>query len=179
MKIGIFCSANSQIDPDFFTLTRQLGEWMGLHHHTLVYGGTDLGLMDCIAHAVADNGGRVVGVVPALLLKNEHANPIDHERYLCTTLSERKQLMTQHSDVFIALPGGIGTLDEVFSVAGEGTLAYHDKRVIMYSMKGFWDHLENLFCHLQQEGFLRGDYRQRIAFAHNLEEIISYLNSGD
>ena len=166
MKIGIFCSANSQIDPDFFTLTRQLGEWMGQHQHTFVY-------------AVADNGGRVVGVVPSLLLKNEHANPIDHERYLCTTLSERKQLMTQHSDVFIALPGGIGTLDEVFSVAGEGTLAYHDKRVIMYSMKGFWDQLESLFCHLQQQGFLRGDYRQRIAFAHNLDEIISYLNSGD
>lgn len=177
MNIGIFCSANSQIDPDFFTLTRQLGEWMGQQHHTLVYGGTDLGLMDCIAHAVDENGGRVVGVVPARLLENEHANPIDHERLLCTTLAERKQIMTEQSDVLIALPGGIGTLDEVFTIAGEGTLAYHNKRVIMYSMKGFWDELETFFCHLQQQGFIRGDFRQRIVFAHNLEEVIAFLNN--
>ena len=176
MNIGIFCSANSQIDPDFFTLTRQLGAWMGKHHHTLVYGGTDLGLMDCVAHAVADNGGKVIGVVPALLLKNEHANPIDDERLLCTTLSERKQLMTAHSDVLIALPGGIGTLDEVFSVAGEGTLAYHDKKVIIYNMKGFWDDLETMLGHLQQRGFIRGDYQSRIVFAHNLEEIMAILD---
>ena len=175
MKIGIFCSANSQIDPDFFTLTRQLGEWMGRHHHTLVYGGTDLGLMNCIAHAVAENGGKVVGVVPALLLENEHANPIDHERLLCNTLAERKQLMTEHSDVLVALPGGIGTLDEVFTVAGEGTLAYHDKKVIMYSMKGFWDGLESLFDHLKQQGFIRGQLEQRILFAHNFEEMVSMI----
>ena len=175
MKIGIFCSANSQIDPDFFTLTRQLGEWIGTHHHTLVYGGTDLGLMDCVAHAVAENGGRVVGVVPALLLENEHANPIDHERLLCNTLAERKQLMTANSDVLVALPGGIGTLDEVFTVAGEGTLAYHDKKVILYSMKGFWNELESLFAHLKQQGFIRGQLEQRILFAHNFEEMVSMI----
>ena len=175
MNIGIFCSANSQIDPDFFTLTRQLGEWIGTHHHTLVYGGTDLGLMDCVAHAVAENGGRVVGVVPARLLENEHANPIDHERLLCNTLAERKHLMTAHSDVLVALPGGIGTLDEVFTVAGEGTLAYHNKKVILYSMKGFWDELESFFDHLKQQGFIRGQLEQRILFAHNFEEMVSMI----
>ena len=177
MKIGVFCSANSQIDPDYFTLTRQLGEWIGTHRHTLVYGGTDLGLMDCIAHAVADNGGRVVGVVPALLLENEHANPIDHERLLCTTLSERKQLMTDNSDMLVALPGGIGTLDEVFTVAGEGTLAYHDKKVILYSMKGFWDELESFFQNLKRKGFIRGELQQRILFAHNFEELVGAVES--
>lgn len=177
MNIGVFCSANSQIDPDFFTLTRELGEWMGRHHHTLVYGGTDLGLMDCVAHAVAESGGKVVGVVPARLLENEHASAIDHERLLCHTLAERKQLMTQRSDVLIALPGGIGTLDEVFTAAGEGTLAYHDKRVIVYNMKGFWDRLEELLIHLQQQGFIRGDYRQRILFAHNLDEVAKIIDA--
>lgn len=176
MNIGIFCSANSRIDPDFFTLTRQLGEWMGRQGHTLVYGGTDLGLMDCIAHAVADNGGHVLGVVPALLLENEHANPVDHERLLCTTLAERKRLMTDRSDVLIALPGGIGTLDEVFSVAGEGTLAYHDKKVILYSMKGFYDGLESFLHGLKQQGFIRGEVEQRILFAHNFEEVKEMVN---
>ncbi len=171
MHIGIFCSANNTIDPDFFALTRQLGEWMGRNRHTLVYGGTDLGLMDCVAHAVADSGGHVVGVLPARLLENEHANPVDHERVLCHTLAERKQLMTSRSDVLVALPGGIGTLDEVLTVAGEGTLAYHDKKVIMYSMKGFWDGLEAFFHHLAQQGFIRGDLGQRILFAHHFEEL--------
>ena len=79
--------------------------------------------------------------------------------------------MLDRSDVVVALPGGIGTLDEVFSVAAEGTLAYHAKRVIVYSMKGFWDGLEALLEHLQQQGLIRGDYRERIVFVHTLGEI--------
>jgi len=171
MRICVYCSANSHIDPDFFDLTRQLGEWMGIHGHDLVYGGTDLGLMRCVAEAVAKAGGNVTGVVPARIEQGGHASTIDHIRLTCDTLAERKDLMLEHCDVAIALPGGIGTLDEIFSFAAEGTLAYHDKRIIAYNMKGFWNPLEALLQHLQQQGFIRGDYRQRIVFARSLADI--------
>lgn len=171
MNICVFCSANSNIDSDFFALTRELGEWMGANGHTLVYGGTDLGLMRCVAEAVKGAGGRVIGVLPARIERGGHSSAIDDERIACHTLAERKALMLDRSDVVVALPGGIGTLDEVFSVAAEGTLAYHAKRVIVYSMKGFWDGLEALLEHLQQQGLIRGDYRERIVFVHTLEEI--------
>ena len=84
--------------------------------------------------------------------------------------------MLAHSDVVVALPGGIGTLDEIFSVAAEGTLAFHNKRVIVYDMKGFWDGLEALLDGLQQKGVMRGDYHSRITFAHNEEELLTSLS---
>lgn len=171
MDICVFCSANSAIDPDFFTLTRQLGEWMGANGHGLVYGGTDLGLMRCVAEAVSSAGGKVKGVVPARIEQGGHGSSVDDETLLCETLSERKTLMLDHSDVAIALPGGIGTLDEIFSFAAEGTLNYHDKLVVVYNMKGFWDHLEALLEHLQRQGLIRGDYRRRIVFARTLGDI--------
>ena len=175
MRIGVFCSANSQIDPDFFALTRQLGEWIGLHGHTLVYGGCDLGLMECIAQAVSQSGGQVIGVIPSRLEKGGHTSSFVDVRILCETLGERKQLMVSHSDVVIALPGGIGTLDEIFSVASEGTLAYHDKTVVVYNMKGFWNELRALMEHLQQQGLIRGDYRSRLVFADTIEEVVKAI----
>jgi len=171
MKISVFCSANSNIDPDFFTLTRELGQWIGREGHTLVYGGVDMGLMECVAEAAAKAGGMVTGVIPSRLEKGGRTSQHIHTKILCETLGERKQLMLQHSDVAIALPGGIGTLDEIFSMASEGTLAYHDKRVVVYNMKGFWDDLKSLLDSLQSQGLIRGHYTSRIVFASTLDEV--------
>lgn len=175
MKISVFCSANSNIDPDFFTLTRELGQWIGSEGHTLVYGGVDMGLMECVAEATAKAGGMVTGVIPSRLEKGGHTSSYVHTQILCETLGERKQLMMLHSDVAIALPGGIGTLDEIFSMASEGTLAYHDKKVVVYNMKGFWDELKSLLDALQSRNFIRGDYTSRIVFASNLDEVKAAL----
>ena len=175
MNICVFCSANEQIDPDFFAMTREMGEWMGKHGHALVYGGCDMGLMECAARAVSESGGHVIGVIPSRLEQGGHASRYMDECITCHSLGERKQLMLAHSDAIVALPGGIGTLDEIFSVASEGTLAYHDKRVIVYNMKGFWNGLQSLLDGLQQGGLMRGDYRRRICFADNLEEVVSAM----
>lgn len=175
MNVAVFCSANNALDPEFFTLTRRLGEWIGRGGHTLVYGGCDMGLMECVAKAVHDSGGRVIGVIPIRLEKGGHVSSYIDVQILCETLGERKQLMLDRSDVVVALPGGIGTLDEIFSVAAEGTLAYHDKRVIVYDMKGFWNGLESLLDGLQQKGVMRGDYHSRITFAHDEDELLRML----
>lgn len=175
MNICVFCSANENIDPEFFTMTSQLGEWIGRHGHALVYGGCDMGLMECVAKAVRKSGGKVIGVIPSRLEQGGHASKYIDERITCDTLGERKKLMLENSDAIVALPGGIGTLDEIFTVASEGTLSYHDKRVIVYNMKGFWNELQLLLNSLQKRGLMRGDYHHRICFANSLDELVKYL----
>ena len=171
MKICVFCSANQQIDPDFFTLTRELGRWAAENGHSIVYGGVNSGLMECLAKAVKEAGGRTIGVVPMIVEQAGRLSDYVDVEIPCDNLSDRKQLLMDQSDVFIALPGGIGTLDEVFTVAASATIGYHQKTVILYNMKGFWDSLMALLNDLQTKGMIRGDWREHIKTADSIEEI--------
>ncbi len=175
MKICVFCSANQQIDPDFFTFTKELGQWIAQEGHTLVYGGVNCGLMECVAKAVHEAGGRTIGVIPRIVEKNGRISDYVEVEILCDNLSDRKQLMADQSDVFIALPGGIGTLDEIFTIAAAATIGYHQKRVILYNMKGFWDSLIAMLDDLHTRGVTRKQWRTYIAVANSLEEIKSQL----
>ena len=176
MKICIFCSANQQIDPDFFPLTAELGRWAADHGHTIVYGGVNQGLMECVAEAVHQKGGRTIGVVPMLVEKSGRASQYTDVEIPCDNLSDRKQLMMDQADVFVALPGGIGTLDEVFTVAASATIGYHRKLVVLYNMKEFWNPLIQLFDELQRRGMVRGSWQQYVKVAQTLDEIVSYLS---
>ncbi len=171
MKIAVFCSANSNIDPDFLTLTEELGQWMGENGHTLVYGGMDRGLMKIVGDAVHKAGGFIIGVVPQILAKSSRRADICDVEIPCDNLSDRKDLMLAHADVCVALPGGIGTLDEVFSVAASNNIGYHSKMVVLYNMKGFWDKLIAMLDDLRQKGFVRGNWSDCIRVANNLEEL--------
>lgn len=171
MKICVFCSANEQIDPEFFTLTEELGRWAAAKGHSIVYGGVNQGLMECVAKATKEAGGRTIGVVPMMVEKSGRTSDYVEVEIPCDNLTDRKQLMMDQSDVFIALPGGIGTLDEVFTVAASATIGYHQKLVILYNMNGFWNELIALLDSLQQKGMIRGSWRQYIKTADSLEEI--------
>ena len=171
MKICVFCSANSNIDPEYFERTRELGKWIADHGHTLVYGGCNLGLMECVAEAAHDNGAMTIGVVPRLVEQNGRISTYINVHVPCEDLSDRKSLMMSQADMFIALPGGIGTLDEIFTVAASATIGYHHKRVVLYNMKGFWDKLVALLDDLQQKGMIRGDWHQLIAVASSLDDL--------
>ena len=175
MKIGVFCSANGQIDPDFFRATEQLGHWLAQHGHTLVFGGVNMGLMECIAQAVHENGGRIIGVVPIIVEKTGRTSQYVDVEIACDNLTDRKQLMMDQSDVFVALPGGIGTLDEVFTVAASATIGYHQKLVILYNIKGFWNPLIAVLDDLQQRGMIRGEWQRYIKVANTLEELATML----
>ena len=175
MRVAVYCSANSHIDEEYIRQTAALGHWLAQNGHTLVFGGTDLGLMETIAKAVKEEGGRCVGVVPSKVEENGHVSKWLDERIDCNNLSDRKELMLQHSDVAIALPGGIGTLDEVFSMAASATIGYHHKKVILYNISGFWNPLMALMEHLQEQGFMRGTYKQFIQVVSNLDELSSFL----
>ena len=175
MKICVFCSANEQIDSEFFKLTEELGKWAAENGHSIVYGGVNQGLMECVAKASKQAGGRLIGVVPMIVEKSGRISDYVDVEIPCDNLSDRKQLMMDQSDVFIALPGGIGTLDEVFTVAASATIGYHQKLVILYNMNGFWDSLIALLDDLQAKGMIRGDWRQYIKTADSIEEISRLL----
>ena len=178
MKICIFCSANDHIDPDFFRMTEELGKWAASEGHTIVYGGVNCGLMECVAKAAHEYGGRTIGVIPRIIEKGGRMSQYVDVDIPCDNLSDRKQLMEDQSDVFIALPGGIGTLDEVFTIAASATIGYHDKRVILYNMKGFWDKLIALLDELQAKRLTRKPWRTYIEVANNLDEIKDFLAQG-
>lgn len=177
MRICVFCSANSRIDPDFFAMTRELGRWIGENGHTLVFGGCDMGLMECVAQAVHEAGGRTVGVVPSKVEENGHVSSFVDVLFPCDNLSDRKDLLLSQSDVCVALPGGVGTLDEVFTVVAAHTIGYHQKRVILYNMKGFWDSLVALLDDIQSRGMLRGCREDYIRVVDTFDDMIKELVS--
>ena len=178
MKICIFCSANDKIDRDFFLMTEELGKWAAQEGHTIVYGGVNCGLMECVSKAAHENDGRTIGIIPRIVEQGGRMSQYVDVDILCDNLSDRKQLMEDQSDVFIALPGGIGTLDEVFTIAASATIGYHDKRVILYNMKGFWDKLVALLDELQAKGLTRKPFRTYIEVANSLDEIKDFLAKG-
>ena len=181
MKIGVFCSANKNVDKAYFKATQELGMWIGQGGHSLVWGGCRLGLMEAVAESFLagasslpqENRGKLIGVIPEIIEeKGKSFSPVD-QAVFCKNLSERKEIMITLSDVLVALPGGIGTLDEIFTVASSATIGYTDKKVILYNISGFWNPLISLMNSLESQGMIRGDYRQRLIAAESIEELSS------
>jgi len=172
MKIGVFCSANNNIDPEFFERTKEFGQWIGANHHTVTYGGCNIGLMECIGKSVHEAGGKTIGVVPNIVEEWGKKSEYIDITFPCDNLSERKDLIMMQSDITVALPGGIGTIDEIFTVAASASIGYHDKRVILYNVKGFWNPLIAVLENLQTMGFIRGDYHRHIDIANSFDELI-------
>lgn len=171
MKIAVFCSANNNIVDKYTKEVEALGQWIGTAGHTLVYGGSNTGLMECVARAAHDAGATVIGVVPQILEKDGRVSDYIDVEIPCDNLSDRKDLMLAQADTAVALPGGIGTLDELFSVAASRTIGYHTKKIILYNINGFWDSLVHLLDDLQERGMIRGQYTDGILPVSTLEEL--------
>lgn len=171
MKICIFCSANEQIDPDYFHMTEELGRWVAKNGHSIVFGGVNMGLMECVARAAHEAGGQTIGVIPSIIEKNGRKSDYVDVEIFCDNLSDRKDLMLAHSDVAVALPGGVGTLDEVFSQLASASIGYHQKPVILYNMKGFWNPLLSMLDTMNSQGVIRSTLRHHLLVANSLEEL--------
>ena len=174
-RIGIFCSASEVIDSVYFEKARELGEWMGQTKKTLVYGGANLGLMECVAKATRENGGFVMGVVPTKLEERGAVSDLLDVTFRVDNLSERKDVMLRESDILVALPGGVGTLDEVFHVMASASIGYHSKKVILYNVNGFWNGLLAFMDGLKEQGFARRPMERFYGIANSLEELIELL----
>ena len=171
MKIAVFCSANNNISREYFERTTELARWCREEGHTIVFGGCNMGLMGCLA----EEKGSLVGVVPRIIEQGGRVSENLTVHIPCDNLSDRKDLMLLHSDVVVALPGGIGTLDEIFTVAAGHTIGYHHKPIILYNINGFWDSLVALLNDLQQRGMIRGHWTDFIRTANTLEELKAML----
>ena len=176
MNISIYCSANNDIAEKYYSATKELGEWMAKEHHVLVWGGGNTGLMGCISDTVHDNGGRTIGMVPRALEQSGRVSDKIDIFFPCGSLTDRKDLMIHHSDIAIALPGGIGTLDEIFTQAGGNTIGFHKKKVILYNVCGFYNTLISFLDIMQETGMIRGKWQDFILTADTLDDIKNIIS---
>lgn len=174
-KIAIFCSASENIEPVFFEKARELGIWMGQNKKTLVYGGANIGLMECIAKVAKDNGSMIIGVIPTKLEERGRTSDLVDVTFRTDNLSDRKDVMLNESDVAVALPGGVGTLDEIFHVMAAATIGYHKKKVILYNVNGFWDEIIAFLRKLETTGFAHQPLDRFFSVANNFDELIKLL----
>lgn len=140
-SLCIYCGSRPGTDPAFAATARQIGQWIGEHGGQLVYGGGHGGLMGMVADATLASGGRVVGIIPKALVEKEWAHHGCSELHVVDTMHERKRLMAERADAFLALPGGIGTFEEFFEVWTWRQLGYHDKPVGLLNLNGYYDGL--------------------------------------
>lgn len=134
-----------------------------------------MGLMECIAKAAHEAGGRTIGVVPTIIEKGGRMSEYVDIHIPCDNLDDRKALMVAQSDINIALPGGVGTLDEIFTVCAAASIGYHQKKVILYNMKGFWNSLLQMLDDLEQKGVIRDGFHSQLLVANSLEEVVEEL----
>lgn len=174
-RIGIFCSASDAIAPVYFEKASALGAWLGDHKKTLVYGGANLGLMECVAKSAKEHGAFIMGVVPTKLEERGAVSDLLDVTFRVDNLSERKDVMLRESDVLVALPGGVGTLDEVFHVVAAASIGYHAKKVILYNIDGFWDSLIGFLDESKEKHFARRPMENFLCVANNENELIDLL----
>ena len=152
-RVCVYCGSSGAVDPRYREAARELGESLGEAGIELVYGGGRIGLMGILADAALAAGGRVVGIIPASLRDAELAHPAASELVVVASMHERKRLMAERADAFAVLPGGIGTLDEMFEILTWRHLGLHDKPVLVVDVAGYWRKLRDLLDHLVAEGF--------------------------
>jgi len=174
-SIAVFCGSQNGSDPIFTQHTKELGEFLGKNNITLIYGGGRKGLMGAVADAVMQNGGKVTGIIPEVLIGWEHQHTGITDLQIVADMHARKKIMYDLCDAAVILPGGNGTLDEMFEMLTWNTLKIHDKKIILLNSAGFYDHLINHIKHMQKCNFLYEDWTQRILVASTADEAISFL----
>lgn len=191
MNICIFCSANEAAAEKYRNQALELGRWMASKGYNLLFGGCSMGLMRAMADAVtvsraeaAGNGGgecasNIIGVVPKIIETGCKACVNMDEMVSCRNLSDRKDILVERSDAIIALPGGVGTLDEIFTVVASASIGYHDKTVILYNIDGFWNSTVAMLDDLQERGVIRGSWRRWIKVAETFGELAEAVDAGN
>lgn len=153
-RIAVFCGSKMGNDAAFAEVARQLGHELAHRNIELVYGGGGIGLMGVVANASLEKGGRVIGVIPEKLYEMEVAHMGLTELYHVKTMHERKVLMADLSDGFIAMPGGIGTLEEITEVMTWAQIGYHTKPCAFLNVNGYFNQLFSFFDHMEKQGLL-------------------------
>lgn len=175
LSICVYCGARHGAKPVYTEAARALGAAIGSRGWQLVYGGGKVGLMGEVADATLAAGGRVVGVIPESLKNLEVGHQGLDELHVVPTMHIRKQMMAERADVFIALPGGIGTLEELYEVWTWRQLGYHDQPIGMLNIDGYYDHLLSFMKHSVTEGFLSAPQNDVLQVGQDPEALLLLL----
>ena len=175
-SLAVYCGSAAGSLPVFADATRATAQAMVGRGVDLVYGGGRLGLMGLVADSVLELGGRVYGVIPQALVDIEVAHPNLTELHTVSNMHERKAKMTDLADAFLALPGGIGTLDELFEAWSWNALGYHAKPFCLLNVDGFWDGMIEFIDHATESGFLSASRRAQLLVAGTPEEALDLLD---
>jgi uncharacterized protein (TIGR00730 family) len=175
-SVVVFCGSKSGQNPLFVKHAAELGKLIALLNLRLVYGGGNKGLMAAIANSVLQHGGTVMGVIPKILTEWEHQHDGLTELIVVPDMHTRKKMMYEMCDAAIILPGGFGTLDEMFEMLTWNTLKIHDKKIYVLNSDGFYNHLKLHMIHLQKEGFLYEAMEERLIFCDTPVELFNKIN---
>lgn len=176
--IAVFCGARVGLDPAFADAARTVGRLIGERGHGLVFGGGRVGLMGVVADAALSAGAPVVGVIPRSMVDKELAHTGCTELHIVTTMHERKAMMAERSSSFLALPGGVGTLDEVFEAITWNQLALHDKAIGFLDTGGFFSHLRGFLEHAANGGLVPQSTMDRLVFEANPGAMLDTIAGG-
>jgi uncharacterized protein (TIGR00730 family) len=168
----VYCGSGQGTDPAFVDAAQRFGKILAESEIRLVYGGGSTGLMGALAHAVLDHGGEVTGIIPEFLTRRERPRRLPQELIVTTDMHDRKWRMFERADGFVALPGGIGTLEEVVEQLTWAQLGRHKKPILIANINGYWDPLLELFAHMQAQNFIPPELRVDYLVADKVEDIV-------
>src|SRR5262245_56446848 len=176
-SICVYCASGPGNDPAFMQAARQFGRILAENRIRLVYGGGSVGLMGALAEATLDHGGEVTGVIPEFLVNREHMLVRIQERIVTRDMHERKRVMFERADAFVALPGGIGTLEELVEQLTWAQLGRHKKPILIVNITAFWDPLRALIDHMEKLEFIRSGLSVHFLVADRVEDALPQLKA--
>jgi len=176
-SISVFCGSSDGSDPGFQSIATDLGKTMATHNIRLIYGGAQVGLMGWVADGVMKSGGSAIGVIPKFLSAKEIAHHNLTELIVVETMHERKAKMNELCDGVIALPGGYGTLEELFEMLTWGQLGLHDKPIGLLNVNGYYDHLIQLINHMAANRLLSEVNRDMLLFDNTIEGLLEKMRN--
>ncbi len=174
-SVCVFCGSAPGARPSYSQAAEELGRALAERSITLVYGGGRLGLMGIVADAALEAGGRVIGVIPRMLIERELAHPGLTRQHVVTTMHERKTLMAEMSDGFVGLPGGMGTFDELVEIVTWAQLGLHAKPVILANIANYFGAMYGMLDYAVQEGFVTAESRARWRNADSVTRVMQIL----
>jgi uncharacterized protein (TIGR00730 family) len=173
----VYCSSSDRLAPKYYTAATWIGNELARRRWTLVYGGGRTGLMGAVARGTKTEGGRVIGIIPEFMKTRELAYADADELISVVTMRDRKLLMEDKADAFLALPGGWGTLEETLEILTLAHLEAVRKPIVIFNQNGYYDELLALFDRIIHEGFMHDTIRQKFAVAREAEEIFPLLEN--
>ena len=174
-NVAVFCASADGINPIYRAVATELGQAIAKRNLGLIYGGAKVGLMQAVADASLSHGGRVVGVIPEVLVNFEVAHHGITELHITSNMHTRKALMGERSDAFIVLPGGYGTFEELFEVLAWQTIGIHSKPIVLVNTNGFYNTMLTFLDHCLAEGMMTPKKREILLVANTVEEIFPLL----